>query len=40
MLLVAWIGSHVATETAQEMGEEYTETSCRLAEDYLRTMSA
>jgi Ser/Thr protein kinase RdoA (MazF antagonist) len=40
MLLVAWIGSHAATETAQEMGEEYTETSCRLAEDYLRTMSA
>jgi Ser/Thr protein kinase RdoA (MazF antagonist) len=39
MLLVAWIGSHAATDTAQEMGEEYAVTSCRLAEEYLGTMS-
>lgn len=39
MLLVAWIGSHAATDTAQEMGEEYAVTSCRLAEEYLSTMS-
>jgi Ser/Thr protein kinase RdoA (MazF antagonist) len=35
LLLVAWIGSHLSTETAQVMGEEYTSTSCRLAEEYL-----
>jgi Ser/Thr protein kinase RdoA (MazF antagonist) len=40
LLLVAWIGSHSSTLTAQEMGEEYTATSCRLAEEYLGTMSA
>jgi Ser/Thr protein kinase RdoA (MazF antagonist) len=39
MLLVAWIGSHSATETAQQMGEEYTATSCDLAEAYLSRMS-
>ncbi|MEI6360949.1 MAG: phosphotransferase [Actinomycetes bacterium] len=39
MLLVAWIGSHSATETAQSMGEEYTRTSCRLADEYLSRMS-
>lgn len=39
MLLVAWIGSHSETETAQEMGPEYAVTSCRLAEDYLSRMS-
>jgi Ser/Thr protein kinase RdoA (MazF antagonist) len=39
LLLVAWIGSHSSTETAQEMGDEYTATSCRLAEDYLTTMA-
>jgi len=39
LLLVAWIGSHAATETAQSMGAEYTTTSCRLAEDYLSRMS-
>ena len=39
MLLVAWIGSHAATETAQQMGPEYTQTSCRLAEEYLSAMS-
>jgi Ser/Thr protein kinase RdoA (MazF antagonist) len=39
LLLVAWIGSHSATETAQSMGEEYTQTSCRLAEEYLSRMS-
>ena len=35
LLLVAWIGSHISTETAQAMGDEYTTTSCRLAEEYL-----
>lgn len=35
LLLVAWIGSHAATETAQQMGPEYTQDSCRLAEEYL-----
>lgn len=39
LLLVAWIGSHASTETAQEMGEEYTETSCVLAERYLSDFS-
>ena len=39
LLLVAWIGSHAATETAQSMGEEFTVTSCTLAEEYLSTMS-
>lgn len=35
LLLVAWIGSHAGTETAQQMGPEYTTDSCRLAEEYL-----
>jgi Ser/Thr protein kinase RdoA (MazF antagonist) len=35
LLLVAWIGSHTDTELAQDMGEEFTRTSCDLAEDYL-----
>ena len=35
LLLVAWIGSHSATETAQEMGPEFTTMSCHLAEQYL-----
>jgi Ser/Thr protein kinase RdoA (MazF antagonist) len=35
LLLVAWIGSHADTDLAQEMGEEYTRTSCDLAEEYL-----
>lgn len=39
LLLVAWIGSHASTETAQEMGEEYTTTSCTLAEQYLSEFS-
>lgn len=39
LLLVAWIGSHAHTETAQEMGPEYTDASCVLAEDYLSRMS-
>ncbi|MCX6434242.1 MAG: phosphotransferase [Actinobacteria bacterium] len=39
LLLVAWIGSHSSTETAQAMGEDYTATSCRLAEHYLGTMA-
>jgi Ser/Thr protein kinase RdoA (MazF antagonist) len=35
LLLVAWIGSHSDTELAQQMGHEYTATSCHLAETYL-----
>jgi len=35
LLLVAWIGSHAMTETAQGLGPEYTVDSCRLAEEYL-----
>ena len=38
LLLVAWIGSHAETETAQEMGPEYAVTSCRLADEYLTRM--
>jgi Ser/Thr protein kinase RdoA (MazF antagonist) len=39
LLLVAWIGSHSDTVTGQQMGPEFTATSCRLAEDYMRRMS-
>lgn len=35
LLLVAWIGSHAETETAQEMGPEFATVSCDLAEKYL-----
>ena len=35
MLLLAWVGSHSSTETAQSMGVQYTVDSCRLAEEYL-----
>ena len=35
LLLVAWIGSHAETETAQQMGPEFAATSCRLAEEYM-----
>ena len=35
LLLGAWIGSHSATELAQEMGEQFTAVSCDLAETYL-----
>lgn len=35
LLLVAWIGSHAMTETAQGLGPQYTVDSCRLAEEYL-----
>lgn len=35
LLLVAWIGSHSSTETAQAMGVQYTVDSCRLAQEYL-----
>lgn len=38
LLLVAWIGSHAETETAQQMGPEYAITSCRLADEYLTRM--
>ena len=37
LLLVAWIGSHSATDLAREMGEEFTRVSCDLAEKYLTT---
>lgn len=39
LLLVAWIGSHSDTDLAREMGEEFTTTSCDLAETYLTTFS-
>lgn len=35
LMLVAWIGSHSGTDLAQEMGQQYTATSCDLAENYL-----
>lgn len=35
MLLLAWIGSHSSTDTAQAMGSQYTLDSCKLAEEYL-----
>ncbi|MFN0284656.1 MAG: phosphotransferase enzyme family protein [Kineosporiaceae bacterium] len=35
LLLVAWIGSHADTDLAQEMGREFTGTSCDLAEAFL-----
>jgi Ser/Thr protein kinase RdoA (MazF antagonist) len=35
LLLVAWIGSHRDTDLARAMGEQYTATSCDLAEAYL-----
>ncbi len=38
LLLVAWIGSHAMTETAQEMGPEFTTTTCDLAETYLASL--
>lgn len=37
LLLVAWIGSHSTTETAQQLGEQYSTDSCDLAETYLST---
>jgi Ser/Thr protein kinase RdoA (MazF antagonist) len=35
LLLVAWIGSHPAVDTARELGAGYTEGTCELAERYL-----
>jgi Ser/Thr protein kinase RdoA (MazF antagonist) len=35
LLLVAWIGSHADTDLARDMGEEFTATSCGLAETFL-----
>ncbi|MDH2424033.1 phosphotransferase [Sphaerisporangium sp. TRM90804] len=35
LLLVAWIGSHSAVDTARELGAGYTRGSCDLAERYL-----
>jgi Ser/Thr protein kinase RdoA (MazF antagonist) len=35
LLLVAWIGSHAETETAQQMGPDYAFVTCDLAETYL-----
>ena len=39
LLLVAWIGSHRGTETAEAMGPEYTAVSVDLAEHYLSKFS-
>jgi Ser/Thr protein kinase RdoA (MazF antagonist) len=39
LLLIAWIGSHRETATAEEMGPEFASTSCRLAENYLAHFS-
>jgi Ser/Thr protein kinase RdoA (MazF antagonist) len=35
LLLVAWIGSHKAVDIAQQLGADYTQGSCDLAERYL-----
>ena len=35
LLLVAWIGSHSETELARSMGDEYTEGTVPLCDDYL-----
>ncbi len=35
LLLVAWIGSHSATDLAQDMGVPYTNDTVALAENYL-----
>ncbi len=35
LLLVAWIGSHSATDLAKEMGAAFTDGTCVLAENYL-----
>jgi Ser/Thr protein kinase RdoA (MazF antagonist) len=36
LLLVAWIGSHAETDLARQQGVPFTETTCHLAENYLR----
>lgn len=35
LLLVAWIGSHQGADIAAELGSDYTQGSCELAEQYL-----
>ncbi len=35
LMLVAWLGSHHFTELAHELGTEYTEQTCALAEHYV-----
>jgi Ser/Thr protein kinase RdoA (MazF antagonist) len=35
LLLVAWVGSHAETETAQSQGAAFTIGTCRLAREYL-----
>lgn len=35
LLLVAWVGSHQDTETGQQMGANFTQVTCDLAENYL-----
>jgi len=35
LLLVAWVASHQDTETGQEMGSDFTQVTCDLAEKYL-----
>ena len=37
LLVLAWIGSHAATDLARDLGPQYTAGTCRLARDYLRT---
>jgi Ser/Thr protein kinase RdoA (MazF antagonist) len=39
LLLVAWIGSHVETELAQEMGEDFVASTLGLAESYLSSFN-
>ena len=38
MLIVAWRGSHVETELAAELGPEFVDVSCDLADDYMSKM--
>lgn len=35
LLLVAWVGSHADTATGQEMGPQFAQVTCDLAETYL-----
>jgi Ser/Thr protein kinase RdoA (MazF antagonist) len=39
LLLVAWVGDHAAVPEAQALGEQFTFTSCDLAETYLSNFS-
>ena len=37
--LVAWVGSHRFADAARELGAEFTQGACDLAERYLSTTS-